>query len=148
MRERVVPMKSCAFVIVSFCTCLLLTGLVSPVPVLVEASEPGPLDVAEGFICKDVVGLKPVGAHANFKVSVGRLFCFTKIVGAEHDTEVTHVWYFGESKQAWVTLKVGSARWRTYSSKAIQSHQIGPWRVEVLGPNVELLKAIEFEVVP
>jgi hypothetical protein len=141
-------MKSCAFVIVSFCICLLLTGLVSPVPVPVKASETGPLHVAEIFVCKDVVGLTPVEAHTNFKASVGRLFCFTKMVGAEHDTAITHVWYFGESKQAWVTLRVGSARWRTYSSKAIQSHQIGLWRVEVLGPDVELLKTIEFEVVP
>ncbi|MBW1897117.1 MAG: DUF2914 domain-containing protein [Deltaproteobacteria bacterium] len=147
MKESVMPMKSCAFVLVSLCMCLLLTGFVSPIPVL-EASESDALDVEEILVCKDVVGLTPVGANANFKASVGRLFCFTKIIGAEFETTVTHVWYFGESKEAWVALEVGSARWRTYSSKVIQSHQVGQWRVEVLGPDVELLKTIEFEVVP
>jgi hypothetical protein len=146
-RERVMLMKSFVFVLVSLCSCLLLTSLVLPAPVL-EASETGSVHVEEVYVCKDVVDLTPVGTNANFKASVGRVFCFTKIIGAEHDTTVTHVWYFGESKEAWVTLNVGSTRWRTYSSKAIQSHQVGPWRVEVLGPDVELLKTIEFEVVP
>ena len=115
---------------------------------LAGASENFVLQVEEGFICKDVVGLTPVGINSQFKSSVGRLYCFSKIRGAQKPTTVTHVWYFGENKEAWVTLEVGSVRWRTYSSKAIQRHQVGPWRVEILGPDVEVLEKIEFEIVP
>jgi hypothetical protein len=140
-------MKACAFVLTALFSWLFVVALVFPVP-LAGASESQALNVDEIFICKDVIGLTPVGADTRFDASTGRLFCFTKITGAQEATTVTHVWYFGESKQAWVTLEVGSARWRTYSSKAIQPHQTGPWRVEVLGPNVEVLRTVEFKVGP
>lgn len=126
----------------------LLVCLVCVPGSLSGAAEKPPLQVEEGSICKDVVGLAPVGTNTKFKSSVGRLYCFSKISGAQKPTTVTHVWYFGDSKEAWVTLDVGSARWRTYSSKAIQRHQVGPWHVEILGPDVEVLDTIDFEIVP
>lgn len=126
---------------------MLILQTFLPVPPC-GASEKAPMAVEEAFICKDVVGLNPVGTDTQFKSSVSRLCCFTKIVGAQEPTTVTHAWYFDDIRQAWVTLEVGSATWRTYSSKAIQKHQIGLWRVEVLGPNVEVLKTIEFEITP
>ena len=126
---------------------LLLTSWVAPLA-RTEAAESTSLKVEEAFICTDVAGLTPIGASAQFQASVGRLYCFTKITGAQKPTRVTHVWYYGESKQAWVTLEVGSARWRTYSSKAIQRYQTGPWRVEVLGPDVEVLRTVNFEITP
>ncbi len=68
--------------------------------------------------------------------------------GTQDATEIYHVWYFAESERAVVKLQVNSASWRTYSSKIIQPHEIGESRVDVLGPEGEVLKAVRFEIAP
>jgi hypothetical protein len=90
------------------------------------------ISVETASICRNVVDRAPVDEASSFPVSVGRLYCFTKIVGAETPTQVTHVWYFGDVERARVNLSIGGASWRTYSSKVIQEHEIGDWRVDVL----------------
>ena len=111
-------------------------------------SESGPIQVGEWAVCTDVVDRACVGADTHFSSRVGKLFCFTRIVGAQSPVTVTHVWYFEERERARVELPVRSADWRTYSSKIIQPREIGYWRVNILGPDGMLLKAVEFEITP
>ncbi len=111
-------------------------------------AEAASLEVHDASICIDVENRACVDASATFPVGIDRLCCFTRIVGAQGgDTEVTHVWYFGDVERARTKLRVGSSSWRTYSSKIIQSHEIGDWRVDVVGPTGEVLTAVEFEIV-
>jgi hypothetical protein len=83
-----------------------------------------------------------------FPASVGKLYYFTKIVHANPPTEVTHVWYYGDTEKARVTLRVNSTSWRTYSSKIIQFRETGVWYVDVLGPDGNRLTSTTFEVTP
>ena len=113
-----------------------------------DAQQAGPLEVAMGAICRDVINREPVDVGTSFEASVGKLYCLTKIIGAAGPTEITHVWYFGNSERARVSLDVNSASWRTYSSKIIQAHEVGAWHVDVLGPADELLQAFDFTITP
>jgi general secretion pathway protein A len=106
------------------------------------------VSVTEAVICRDVLNRRPLVVEASFKSSVYMLSCFTKIASTQSPTEISHVWYFGETEKARVKLPVKSSNWRTYSSKKIQSHEIGDWHVEVLGPQGELLQTIRFEITP
>ena len=110
---------------------------------MVPAAE---ISVETSAVCEDVVDREPVNEGTSFSVSVGRLYYFTKIVGAETATEVTHVWWHGTEERARVSLPVGGSSWRTYSSKAIQAHEKGTWRVEVLDANGNNLETVEFTV--
>lgn len=112
-----------------------------------HAQGQGTVKVIEGAICKNVVDRVPVEPGNVFSASVAKLYCFTEIAATEHPTEVTHVWYFGDVERATVTLPIKSLNWRTYSSKTIQSHEIGPWRVEVRGPDGSLIETLRFKVV-
>jgi hypothetical protein len=112
------------------------------------AEETSPLALEEAAICRDVVDRQPVGAGNSFDASVGKLFCFTKITGAQSPTQIYHAWYFEDTQRAKVMLSVKSASWRTYSSKVIQQHEIGDWHVEVLGSEGETLKILEFKISP
>jgi hypothetical protein len=58
------------------------------------------------------------------------------------------VWYFGDTPKARVNLKIKSSGWRTYSSKRIKTNDVGAWRVDVLGPNGELLRTLRFRIIP
>jgi type II secretory pathway predicted ATPase ExeA len=104
------------------------------------------LTVQEGAICRDVYSRRPVASGTNFKASVGKLYCFTKVVGAQTISEITHVWYFGNSQVAGVKLPVKSFSWRTYSSKTIRAQDIGDWHVDVLDPRGNVLWSVEFKI--
>ncbi|MBW1981591.1 MAG: DUF2914 domain-containing protein [Deltaproteobacteria bacterium] len=137
MKTFVVPVT----LIMIFSICLLPIDTVA-------AQSPSQLEVAVAAICRDVVNLEPVDSGTSFPVSTGKLYCFTKITGAQEPTQVTHVWYFDGTERARVVLEVRSSTWRTYSSKIIQPHELGAWKVEVLDANGTLLQTLQFEVTP
>jgi hypothetical protein len=112
----------------------------------VEAQMQDKIEVAAAAICKDVVDREAVDIGTRFPNSVQRLYCYTKIVGADPPTEIVHVWNYGDVERARITLSVKSSNWRTFSSKVIQAHEIGAWRVDVLDTAGNLLKTIDFEV--
>ncbi len=113
----------------------------------VGAQESNKVEVVAAAICKNVVAREAVDVGNRFSNSVSRLYCFTKVVGASQPTEIVHVWRYGDVERARISLPVKAASWRTYSSKAIQAHEIGPWRVDVLDTSGNLLETINFEIV-
>jgi hypothetical protein len=129
---------------------MMIASIIVPISPAVSsmAQETASLVVTEATICRDVVNRQPVGAGDSFDASVGKLACFTKITGAQRPTQISHVWYFGDTQRAKVALSVNSLSWRTYSSKKIQQHEIGDWRVDILGPGGEILKSLGFKILP
>jgi len=115
-------------------------------PVAAMSQDAPSLEVAVAAICQDVVDREPVDAGVSFLASVGTLYCFTKITGAQEPTKVTHVWYFGATERARVELDITSSSWRTWSSKIIQAHEIGSWRVAILNEAGTVLKELQFEI--
>ena len=113
-----------------------------------EVQQDAQLEVSVAAICRDVLDREPDGYGTSFPVSVGKLYCFTKVTGAQSPTQVTHVWFFDGNERARVDLGVKSSSWRTYSSKIIQPHEIGKWRVEVEDFAGNVLKTLDFEVAP
>ena len=123
--------------------CLISLCLLIPA---VGAQEASKVQVVAAAICKNVVDREAVDIGTQFSNSVSRLYCFTKAVSTQIPTEVIHVWSYGDVERARVSLAVKAATWRTYSSKAIQSHETGPWRVDVLDTSGNLLETINFEI--
>lgn len=126
-------------IVVLISLCLLIPA--------VRAQESSKVEVVAAAICKNVVAREAVDVGNRFSNSVSRLYCFTKVVGASQPTEIVHVWRYGDVERARISLPVKAASWRTYSSKAIQAHEIGPWRVDVLDTSGNLLETINFEIV-
>ena len=112
------------------------------------AQENGPIAVEEANICRGVINRKPLGVGETFTASVGKLYCFTKILNHQHLTEISHIWYFGDLKRAEIKLSVKSSKWRTYSSKKIQIHETGDWHVDVVGSLGEVLHTLRFKIIP
>ena len=145
IKERGTVMKRlCYFVLVL----LMLITLSLSQAVTVLAQGTSSLEVAVAAICRDVVDRQPVDVGDSFEASVGKLYCFTKIIGAQNPIGISHVWYFGDTERAKINLSVRSSSWRTHSSKKIQSHEIGDWHVDVLGPEGEVLRTLQFKITP
>ena len=111
------------------------------------AQETGSIKVESAAVCENIVDREPGNTGTSFSVAVEKLFFFTKITGAETPIEIAHVWYFGDTERARVTLPVKTITWRTHSSKILQAHEIGAWHVDVIDPAGEVLETVEFEVV-
>ena len=95
-------------------------------------------------ICRDVVDRTPLGSGSVFTVSVGKLFCFTKVVGAQTDTKIIHNWFRNGKLKTSITLPVKSASWRTWSAKEIHPKDAGDWMVEVLSETGAPIESILF----
>ena len=113
------------------------------VPLAISAVS---MEVANSAICEKIVNREIVNEGRSFSATVGKLYCFSKIANVDSYTEVVHAWYYGNNERARVTLNVNPPAWRTYSSKIIQAHEIGSWRVEILDASGNLLNTVHFEV--
>lgn len=113
-----------------------------------EAQSDGTMVVTSAVICKNIINREPAEAGSSFSASDDKLYCFSKIGNIKSDSEIIHAWYFGNVERARITLGVKPPAWRTYSSKIIQPHETGAWRVEILDSAGNILKTVEFEVTP
>lgn len=89
---------------------------------------------------------EPVGEGSEFPAAVGSLFCFTEVHGAEGETAISHVWYFGEQEMARIKLTIRAAVWRTWSQKTIVDTWKGDWRVEVVDESNTVLATVKFKI--
>ncbi len=118
------------------------------VPNSIYAQQTGNLNVAGAVICKNIIDREPVESGTSFPASVGRLYLSSKIADIQNPTQIVHAWYIGDVERARVSLNVNPPAWRTYSSKTIQSHEIGKWHVKILDAAGNLLEDVEFEITP
>jgi Protein of unknown function (DUF2914) len=111
------------------------------------AQEPPALVLEEIQICTGVEYRQPIGAAPVFPDDLDKLYCFTKIGGADRTTYVDHVWYFGDDEVARVKLPVKSNPWRTWSSKKLYKG-LSKGHVEIVSENGDVLGQAEFEIQP
>ena len=126
--------------------CVAIMSLCLIIPFSSHAQQAGALRVESASICTGVANREAVDAGTSFSVSVGKLYCFSKIADIQASTEIVHVWYYGETERSRVSLGVNPPAWRTYSSKIIQAHEVGSWRVEILDASGNLLETAKFEL--
>ena len=112
----------------------------------VPAAASAQLTVEESRIALDVIDRMPVGVDSTFVASVGRVYCWTRIAGAEGETTVHQVWIWGDEEMADIELRLNGSPWRTWSSKAIMPEWSGAWRVEVRDASGNVIETIRFTV--
>ena len=104
------------------------------------------LTIKEGVVTTTVENRLPHGVGKQFPATVGMLYCFTTVNGAEADTSISHTWYYQDKKMAQVVLPVRSILWRTWSSKTILPEWKGDWKVAVTAEDGMLLETIPFTI--
>ncbi len=87
-----------------------------------------------------------VGQGFQFDSAVGRLYAFTRIVGAPDETQVSHRWYYGDQLMAEVSLPVRGTNWRTWSTKSVMPEWVGNWRVDVVSEGGDILDSLNFSI--
>ena len=109
------------------------------------AQKQSALVLEEIHMCTAVEDRQPSGVGTVFPDDLVKLYCFTKIAGAEDPTYVYHVWYFGNVEIARVKLPVKAKSWRTWSSKKLNMI-LGNGHVEIVSESGDILGKAEFEI--
>lgn len=113
---------------------------------LAQELPPQTLDIQEAVIATSVENLHAQGVSESFPRDVGKLYAFTRVVGAEGEAMIKHRWFRGDQLMTEVRLRVQSANWRTYSSKVILPEWTGPWKVEVTDAEGAVIDTLEFTI--
>jgi len=108
-----------------------------------QAQAPKPYQVEKIALGTSVESKELVGEATEFDVSVGRIYCWTKIIAQNVPATIKHVWYADGEKAAEVSLNIKYPSTRTWSSKAVWA---GKWRVEVVSETGETLTSTDFTV--
>jgi len=112
-------------------------------PAMVQAST---MSVREAGIGTDVVDRVLQGSGDSFDASVGKLYAYTRIVGADEQSQVSHRWYYNDHLMAEVTLPVRGDNWRTWSSKSVVPMWVGDWRVDVVSSDGSVIESLSFKL--
>lgn len=141
----------CVFFVFSLCLAQEEAGMAEEQKMSEEQTMEGEpmmaeLTVDQMVFCTGVEDRKPVGADTAFADTIGQVYCFTTISGAEDETTVSHVWYLNDEEKASVDLSVKGKTWRTWSSKRIPPEWDGTWKVEVKSAEGNVLMSKEFVV--
>lgn len=95
-----------------------------PVSVVVRLHAAGlyqrlALEVEDAVLTAAAVDRQPIDRVEMFPRQKGTLYCFNRIVGAEGETTVYHLWSYGEKLMSRVELQVKSSNRRTWSAKKL-----------------------------
>ncbi len=104
------------------------------------------LSVTEAVVATSVENLVPEGVAETFDAAVGKLYAFSRIIGAEGETTVKHLWFHEDNLITEVALLISSPNWRTYSSKKLLPSMTGSWRVDITQRDGTVLKSLPFTV--
>lgn len=126
---------------------ILVTVLIV-MPLTTLAENEAPLTVFRASICYNIVEHEPLDLGTTFTSNVNKLYCFSEIMGAKTNTHITHVWYYMGAQRGKKQLRVHDERWRTYSSKLIQSFETGNWEVRIIDSKENILKILKFNITP
>lgn len=109
----------------------------------VQAME---IQVVDATITSAIENRMPIDSVEVYPADYGKLFCFTRILGATEATRVTHVWFYEDQEMARVSLPVQSADWRTFSSKRFLPQWTGQWSVVVEDEQGSSLAEVTFRL--
>jgi len=105
------------------------------------------MSIEEIVFCSSIENRQPVGVDSSFSSDVERIYCFTKLIGANTEKTVKHIWYFNDKKKAEIELTIKANPWRTWSSKKIVPSWTGNWRVDVVDDSGNVLASNNYSVI-
>jgi hypothetical protein len=108
-------------------------------------AEPSSVKVVDAKLGTGVENRDIVGEAERFSSDVGRVYFWNRLEGSE-GSQVSHVWYKGDTKWSEVPLTLKFASMRTWSYKTIPANETGTWRVDVVAPDGSVLKSTSFQI--
>jgi hypothetical protein len=88
----------------------------------------------------------PVNPTIVFPVGNKNAYCLSAFDAVKEKTHINHFWSRRDKLVSNVRLLIQPPRWTTYSSIDLRESDKGPWRVDVVDANNNLLKTLRFSI--
>ena len=111
---------------------------------MAEAEAPAEMSISRIAVCEEVQERVPVGEADSFSSEIGKLWCFTRVRGAEPPTQIFHRWYVGDKLVDEIPINVRGTQWRCWSTKTILPSWTGECRVEILTEEGDVINTKSF----
>jgi len=98
-------------------------------------------------MCEGINEKGPQNPAVVFSVTIGKVYCYSSFSNIVKDTTIYHYWYSRDHLTAKVKLAIQSPTWSTYSNIQLRQSDKGPWRVEIVDINENVLQTLRFSVV-
>lgn len=109
-----------------------------------EDAAKGVVAVEKLVVCTSVQDREPQGEAASFDLSVGKVYCWLLVTGAETEMQIKLGWWHKGNLAFECPLTVRSARFRTWGNKSL--YEGGEWTVKVTDAEGHVLKEATFTV--
>ncbi len=104
----------------------------------------GPLRILRAAVAAEIADREPKGVAERFPEGQ-EVYCHTVLGNPKgFRRTIRHNWYAGNERKASVELHIKAERWRTWSHIPVYGR--GPWRVEVVDEDGEVLTSLPFVV--
>lgn len=104
-------------------------------------------NIARSAFTNGVEDREPIDKVGQLTNDKEKIYFFTEVKGMAGKT-ITHRWEHAGDVKAEVSFKVGSDRWRVWSSKNLQPHWVGEWIVSVVDDSGNTLVEESMAYVP
>jgi len=111
-----------------------------------DPSEGSQLSITEHGVGTDVQDRKLIGKSDRFTVGT-RVWYWTRVLGGGSGDKIDHVWLRDGVEETRISLRVGAATWRTFSSTSLDREPSSDWAVEARDANDTVLSRVEFSSV-
>ncbi|MBD3332813.1 DUF2914 domain-containing protein [candidate division GN15 bacterium] len=100
----------------------------------------------QACLALDVKDREPQWKSDVFEEYVGKIYCWTRVIGVPDSTTITHIWVHDTTEMARVPLRVGSPSWRTWSFKTVPRWGKGRWVVRIADCTGTVFDSVTFKV--
>jgi hypothetical protein len=104
------------------------------------------MTLARAVMCEYIDNYVPQNQAVVFSIQVGKISCFTSFIGIRASTYARHKWYRRDELVTTKRLTLKPPSWSTYSSIQLREADKGPWRVEILNNQNQVIKTLRFSV--
>jgi len=100
----------------------------------------------KALMCERLKGSDPINTTVVFSGSKESAFCFNVFDPVLKETIIFHNWYYQDKIVSRLKRTLKPPRWETYSVHKIGKNVKGPWRVEIVDDNGNIISVLRFSV--
>ncbi len=134
-----------------------LTAVITGLLLVLTASGPagagdsaiaikGKIALIKAVMCEEIQGSSPQNSTTVFSIERRKAICFTSFDPVREKTVIYHRWLHRERPSAKIKLTLKPPRWSAYSSIQFRVEDIGPWRVEIVDSQGNVLDVLRFSI--
>ena len=105
------------------------------------------LTLVEATMCEGIKDYIPQNLAIVFSMTIGKVSCFTSFDPVPEKTSIYHNWFYRDKLSTRIKLSLQPPCWSTFSSIKLREADKGPWRIEVIDQEGNILDILRFSIV-